>query len=92
LDQPSALVKAAIRVDSVTAERVRKEAPFKIAKEERAENDIIFSVEIGNWDWYLGWFLSFGSRLTIIEPEAFRARLFEVAQATANHHGGAGER
>src|SRR5260370_12724578 len=49
VDQPSAMVKAAIRVDSVTAERVRKEAPFKIAKEERAENDIIFSVEIGNW-------------------------------------------
>jgi predicted DNA-binding transcriptional regulator YafY len=92
VDQPRAMVKAAIRVDSVTAERVRKEAPFKIAKEERAESDIIFSVEIGNWDWYLGWFLSFGSRLTIIEPEAFRARLFEVAQATANHHGGAGER
>jgi predicted DNA-binding transcriptional regulator YafY len=88
-DQPIATLKAAIRVDPVTAERVRKEAPFKIAKEERTENDVIFAIEVGNWDWYLGWFLSFGSRVTIIEPEAFRVRLFEVAQATANHHSGA---
>ena len=81
------VVTAVIRVDPVTAERVRKEAPFKIAKEERTENDVIFTIEAGNWDWYMGWFLSFGSRVTIIEPDAFRARLFEVAQATANHHG-----
>jgi predicted DNA-binding transcriptional regulator YafY len=87
-DQPrTTVVTAVIRVDPVTAERVRKEAPFKIVKEERTENDIIFTIEAGNWDWYMGWFLSFGSRVTIIEPDAFRARLFEVAQATANHHG-----
>jgi len=86
-DQPRTTVTAVIRVDPVTAERVRKEAPFKIVKEERTENDVSFTIEAGNWDWYMGWFLSFGSRVTIIEPEAFRARLFEVAQATANHHG-----
>jgi predicted DNA-binding transcriptional regulator YafY len=87
-DQPrTTVVTAVIRVDPVTAERVRKEAPFKIAREERTENDVIFTIEAGNWDWYMGWFLSFGSRVTIIEPDAFRARLFEVAQATANHHG-----
>jgi predicted DNA-binding transcriptional regulator YafY len=86
-DQPRTTVTAVIRVDPVTAERVRKEAPFKIVKEERTENDVSFTIEAGNWDWYMGWFLSFGSRVTIIEPEAFRTRLFEVAQATANHHG-----
>jgi predicted DNA-binding transcriptional regulator YafY len=87
-DQPrTTVVTAVIRVDPVTAERVRKEAPFKIVKEERTENDVIFTIEAGNWDWYMGWFLSFGSRVTIIEPDVFRARLFEVAQATANHHG-----
>jgi predicted DNA-binding transcriptional regulator YafY len=87
-DQPrTTVVTAVIRVDPVTAERVRKEAPFKIVREERSENDVIFTIEAGNWDWYMGWFLSFGSRVTIIEPDAFRARLFEVAQATANHHG-----
>ena len=86
-DQPRTTVTAVIRVDPVTAERVRKEAPFKIVKEERTENDVSFTIEAGDWDWYMGWFLSFGSRVTIIEPDAFRARLFEVAQATANHHG-----
>ena len=86
-DQPKTTVTAVIRVDPVTAERVRKEAPFKIVKEERTDNDVSFTIESGNWDWYMGWFLSFGSRVTIIEPEAFRGRLFEVAQATANHHG-----
>jgi predicted DNA-binding transcriptional regulator YafY len=87
-DQPrTTVVTAVIRVDPVTAERVRKEAPFKIVREERSESDVIFTIETGNWDWYMGWFLSFGSRVTIIEPDAFRARLFEVAQATANHHG-----
>ncbi|MBV9876796.1 MAG: YafY family transcriptional regulator [Verrucomicrobia bacterium] len=86
-DQPRTTVTAVIRVDPVTAERVRKEAPFKIVKEERTENDVGFTIEAGDWDWYMGWFLSFGSRVTIIEPEALRARLFEVARATANHHG-----
>jgi predicted DNA-binding transcriptional regulator YafY len=88
-DQPRTAVTAVIRVDAVTAERVRKEAPFKIVREARAENDVTFVIEAGNWDWYMGWFLSFGSRVTIIEPDAFRVRLFEVAQETANHHGGA---
>ena len=85
-DQPRTTVNATIRVDPVTAERVRKEAPFKIVKEERNESDVIFTIEAGNWDWYMGWFLSFGSRVTIMEPESFRVRLFEVAQATADHH------
>jgi predicted DNA-binding transcriptional regulator YafY len=87
-DQARTAVTAVIRVDAVTAERVRKEAPFKIVREARAENDVTFVIEAGNWDWYMGWFLSFGSRVTIIEPDTFRVRLFEVAQATANHHGG----
>ena len=85
-DQPRTTVNATIRVDPVTAERVRKEAPFKIVKEERNESDVIFTIEAGNWDWYMGWFLSFESRVTIMEPESFRVRLFEVAQATADHH------
>jgi predicted DNA-binding transcriptional regulator YafY len=85
-DRPRAMVKATIRVDPVTAERVRKEAPFKIIKEERTENHVVFLIESGNWDWYMGWFLSFGSRVSVVEPETFRMRLFEVAQATASHH------
>ena len=88
-DQPRTTVTSVIRADPVTAERVRKEAPFKITREESTENDVTFTIETGNWDWYMGWFLSFGSRVTIVEPDAFRVRLFEVAQATANHHGGA---
>jgi len=89
-DQPRTMVTSIIRADPVTAERVRKEAPFKIIREERTENDVTFTIEAGDWDWYMGWFLSFGSRITIMEPEAFRTRLFEVAQATANHHGAGG--
>ena len=88
-DQPRPMVKATIRVDPVTAERVRKEAPFKIVKEDRNPEQVTFEIESGNWDWYLGWFLSFGSRVSVVEPEEFRTRLFEVAQATAAHHSAA---
>ena len=89
-DQPRPMVKGVIRVDPYSAERVRKEAPFKILKEERNESGVIFTIEGRQWDWYLGWLLSFGERVTVIEPSDLRVRLFEVAQATASHHGGAG--
>jgi predicted DNA-binding transcriptional regulator YafY len=43
-DRERTVVTAKIRVDPVTAERVRKEAPFKIAKEERSEDGVIFTI------------------------------------------------
>ena len=75
-----------IRVDPFAAERVRKEAPFKIIREERDERGITFTIEGGKWDWYLGWLLSFGNRLLVVEPDNLRTLLCETAQATANHH------
>lgn len=79
-------VTGSIRVDPFAAERLRKEAPFKIIREERNENGITFTIEGGKWDWYLGWLLSFGNRVVVIEPDNLRALLFETARATANHH------
>jgi predicted DNA-binding transcriptional regulator YafY len=87
LDEPAASVTGSIRVDLLTAERIRKEAPFKILHEERDEQSVTFRIEGGKWGWYLGWLLSFGNRLIVIEPDDLRALLFETAQATANHHG-----
>ena len=86
-DEPVASVTGSIRVDSHTAERIRKEAPFKILHEERDAQSVTFTIEGGKWDWYLGWLLSFGNRLIVIEPDDLRTLLFEIAQATANHHG-----
>ena len=79
-------VTGSIRVDPFAAERLRKEAPFKIIREERDEKGITFTIQGGKWDWYLGWLLSFGNRLMVIEPDDLRTLLFETAQATANHH------
>jgi predicted DNA-binding transcriptional regulator YafY len=79
-------VTGSIRVDPFAAERVRKEAPFKIIREERDERGITFTIEGGKWDWYLGWLLSFGNRLLVVEPDNLRTLLCETAQATANHH------
>ena len=79
-------VTGSIRVDPFAAERLRKEAPFKIIREERNENGITFTIEGGKWDWYLGWLLSFGNRVVVIEPDNLRTLLFETARATANHH------
>ena len=87
LDESTTSVTGSIRVDSLAAERIRKEAPFKILGEERDEQSVTFRVEGGKWDWYLGWLLSFGNRLVVIEPDDLRTLLFELAQATANHHG-----
>ena len=79
-------VSGSIRVDPFAAERLRKEAPFKIIREERDEKGITFAIQGGKWDWYVGWLLSFGDRLMVIEPDDLRTLLFETAQATANHH------
>jgi predicted DNA-binding transcriptional regulator YafY len=79
-------VTGSIRVDPFAAERVRKEAPFKIIREERDERGITFTIEGGKWDWYLGWLLSFGNRLLVVEPDNLRTLLCETAQATAKHH------
>jgi predicted DNA-binding transcriptional regulator YafY len=79
-------VTGSIRVDPFAAERLRKEAPFKIIREERDERGITFAIEGGKWDWYLGWLLSFGNRLVVVEPDNLRTLLFETARATADHH------
>jgi predicted DNA-binding transcriptional regulator YafY len=79
-------VKGSIRIDPIAAERIRKEAPFKILHEERNEQGVTFTIEGGKWDWYLSWLLSFGCHLNIVEPDDLRVRLHELAQTTANHH------
>jgi len=84
-DQPER-VNGSIQVDPIAAERIRKEAPFKILREERNEQGVTFVIEGGRWNWYVGWFLSFADHLRVIEPEDLRALLYEMAQATADHH------
>jgi predicted DNA-binding transcriptional regulator YafY len=85
-EEPATSVTGSIQVDSFAAERVRKEAPFKVLQEERNEQSVTFTIEGGNWNWYLGWLLSFGNRLIVIAPDDLRTLLFETAQATTNHH------
>ena len=87
-EDSSERVKGSILVDPFAAERIRKEAPFKILHEERNEQGVTFTIEGGNWNWYAGWLLSFGSHLRVIQPDDLRLLLVEMAQATANHHGG----
>ena len=85
-DQPMVPITGRIQADPVAAERVRKEAPFKILREERDDRSVTFTIEGSQWDWYLGWLLSFGTRLAVLEPEALRLLLLQTAQATADHH------
>ena len=75
-----------IRADPIAAERIRKEAPFKILREERKGEEVIFNIEGGNWNWYIGWLLSFGDRIAIFEPEELRSLVCAAARATALHH------
>jgi len=86
--QPGAVatVNGSIQVDPIAAERIRKEAPFKILREERNEQGVTFVIEGGRWNWYVGWFLSFADHLRVVEPEDLRTLLYEMAQATADHH------
>jgi predicted DNA-binding transcriptional regulator YafY len=86
-DDPSQRVNGLIRVDPFAAERIRKEAPFKILHEERNEQGVTFAIEGGKWEWYIGWFLSFGNHLTVVEPDDLRMLVCQTAQSTANHHG-----
>jgi predicted DNA-binding transcriptional regulator YafY len=88
-EDPAERVKGSVRVNPFAAERIRKEAPFKILHEERNEQGVTFTIEGGKWDWYLPWFLSFGSHLNVVEPDDLRIRLQELAQTTANHHAAA---
>jgi predicted DNA-binding transcriptional regulator YafY len=76
----------AIRTDPIAAERIRKDAPFKILRDERSQDGVTFTIEGGNWNWYVGWLLSFGDRIVILEPAELRTLLCEAARATANHH------
>ena len=65
-DQPMVPITGRIQADPVAAERVRKEAPFKILREQRDERSVTFTIEGSQWDWYLGWLLSFGTKLACI--------------------------
>jgi predicted DNA-binding transcriptional regulator YafY len=84
-NQPTSF-SGSIRADPVAAERIRKEAPFKILREERNQDGVTFTIEVGNWNWYIGWLLSFGDRIVIVHPEELRTLLCQEAKATANHH------
>jgi predicted DNA-binding transcriptional regulator YafY len=75
-----------IRAEPIAAERIRKEAPFKILQEERTPDGVTFTIEVGNWNWYVGWLLSFGDRIVIVQPEELRVLLCQAASATAAHH------
>jgi predicted DNA-binding transcriptional regulator YafY len=88
-DDQTERVKGSILVDPFSAEKIRKEAPFKILHEARSEQGVTFDIEGGRWDWYIGWLLSFGDHLRVIGPDDLRILLSETAQATANHHRGA---
>jgi len=85
-ENPPETFSGSIRAEPIAAERIRKETPFKILREERTEQGVTFAVEGGNWNWYIGWLLSFGDRIVIIEPNELRALVCEAAQITANHH------
>jgi predicted DNA-binding transcriptional regulator YafY len=89
-DEEVERVTGLIKTDPVAAERVRKEAPFKLLSEERDENGVTFRVEGDKWNWYTGWLLSFGERLSVQEPDDLRALLHDMARATAEHHGRSG--
>jgi predicted DNA-binding transcriptional regulator YafY len=84
-DQPNTL-HGSIRADPIAAERIRKEAPFKILQEERNQNGVTFTIEVGDWNWIIGWLLSFGDRIVIIDPVDLRALLCQSAKAAARHH------
>jgi predicted DNA-binding transcriptional regulator YafY len=79
-------LSGSIRADPIAAERIRKEAPFKLLREERNQEGITFAIEGGNWDWYIGWLLSFGDRIVILEPDELRALVCETARVTVSHH------
>jgi predicted DNA-binding transcriptional regulator YafY len=79
-----------IQADLVASERIRKEAMFKILREERTPEGARFHIQVANWSWYVGWLLSFGERLVVVEPEELRALLSESARITARHHGPSG--
>jgi predicted DNA-binding transcriptional regulator YafY len=85
-DNQPASFSGSIRAEPVAAERIRKEAPFKILREERNQEGVTLTIEAGNWNWYIGWLLSFGDRIVILEPDELRVLLCEAASATAKHH------
>lgn len=85
-ENPPESFTGTIRADMVAAERIRKDAMFKILREERTPAGTTFEVQVDNWAWYVGWLLSFGQRLVVVEPEELRTLLAESARATAQHH------
>jgi predicted DNA-binding transcriptional regulator YafY len=84
-DLPATL-RGSIRADPVAAERIRKEAPFKIIQDVRNQDGVTFTIEVGNWNWYIGWLLSFGDRIVIIDPAELRTLVCQAASAAARHH------
>lgn len=85
-DKPDSSVTGLIQMDSISAERFQKETPFRILHEERNEQSVLFAIEGGKWEWYLGWLLSFGNHLTVIAPQDLRSLLAGMAQTVAAHH------
>jgi predicted DNA-binding transcriptional regulator YafY len=83
-DEPHDRVQGIIQTDAKAAERFRKEAPFTILGEKRDKDLVTFTIESPVWP--LGWLLSFGPRLTVLEPNDLRESILEMARITMKHY------
>lgn len=84
LPQPE--LKARIRFAPAAADRAKREWWLGIADERLSPDGVILTLSAIEWAPLVGWLLSFGSAVSILEPDELRSSLVEAAREAVKHH------
>ncbi|EDY80413.1 HTH domain family [Verrucomicrobiia bacterium DG1235] len=87
----SELLEAKVFFGEFAAGRARREWSLGLAGEEDAQGGRVLRLLTGNYEWLVGWLLSFRENATVLEPAELRSMLAEAAGKLAMHHGKGGE-
>lgn len=81
------LIPVTVLFQPSAMERVRRERPCAGAKEEPVQDGKVRMELLGySKEWIIGWLLSFGPQVEILEPAALRSQMRELALAVAERH------
>ncbi|MDQ8179751.1 YafY family protein [Pelagicoccus sp. SDUM812005] len=79
-------LEAKVLFDPLSVGRARREWSLGLAGEEEVEQGVVLTLRAGDYQWMVGWLLSFRTGARVLEPLELRELLAEEARKLADHH------
>jgi predicted DNA-binding transcriptional regulator YafY len=86
-DRPQRPMVVRALFDHAAADWVREARSFYAVAEEERDDGLLITFTVRQEDDILGWLLSWGARVRVLEPESLRRRIAEEAAQILHNHG-----